>query len=118
MSFPEKGWLEVAEGFVRTLLVVADDPLVDIFAGFGDRGECVGIEHLIAEAAVEPFDVAVCIGRPGWIWCDRMSCRSHQAISLAEMSSGPLSIRICRGSGWLSLRRIRRRPMKAAALLI
>lgn len=50
---------------MRAFFVVADEPLVDVLAHLAQRGEHMGVEHFVAEAAVEAFDVAVLHGAAG-----------------------------------------------------
>jgi hypothetical protein len=59
------GGRDVAERLIRAFFVVADEPLMDVFAHFGERAREVGVERFVAEAAVEPVDVAVLHGTPG-----------------------------------------------------
>ena len=72
---------QVSEGVVRAFLVVGEEPLVGDVADLVERGEEVGIEHFMAEAPVEAFDVGV-LG--GSTFLKRIVC---QSIAKASSSS-------------------------------
>jgi hypothetical protein len=55
------------------------------------------VEALVAESAVEAFDVPFCIGRPGWMWIRPTLKSSAQPITRREVESDPLSERTLSG---------------------
>ena len=75
------------------LAVVVGYPLLCALADLAERAKHMHIQDAAPIAAVEAFDEAFCIGRPGSMKSSVMPLRSAHSASASATNSGPLSRR-------------------------
>lgn len=90
----EHGRRHVPRGAVRPVVVVVIAPVVDDAAHVAETGEEVLRQALVAEAAVEAFDVGVLHRLAGWMKRSSTPLVAAHRCTALPANSGPLSVRI------------------------
>src|SRR3546814_6137566 len=89
-AFPTRRSADLAEEGVRTALVIAPSPRVDLAPGVSQRQEPMGVQAFIPEAPVEGFHKGVVRWLPGRLKSNVTPFSQAHRSSAFEMNSGLL----------------------------